>query len=422
MQNKGFVKVFALLLTLVCVFYLSFSFVTRYQMNKVEEITQTQGEEAGARYLDSVMNNPVWLGAYSLKDCREMEINPAFNKAVEQAVKESKNSQSDFITLFIKNYKALAPNSKLAELFATQQLKGRVNTQSSDSEVEKVLREEVDAAIGNSYNVLRTRIDRFGVAQPNIQTLEGQSGRIMVEMPGIKEPERVRKLLQGSANLEFWETYNTEEIVPFLATLDSRLAAENTGVTDTTAQAKADTAMVAENKTEADTTAKAQSADLAAALKGGTAEGKLYIAKPNKIRMEYADPTSVLIVGDGDYIIYNDKDLDQVTHIDYDDIPATLILADDIKIDGKKIKVTDFYQDSGSTTITLEYTEKGDLGPITLVFSNNPMELKQWKIVDPQSVEVTVSLYDTQKDKDLDERLFKFKDSKAGPLNYKKRR
>lgn len=304
MQNKGFVKVFALLLTLVCVFYLSFSFVTRYQMNKVEEITQTQGEEAGARYLDSVMNNPVWLGAYSLKDCREMEISlgldlkggmnvilevsvpdvvkaladhktdPAFNKAVEQAVKESKNSQSDFITLFIKNYKALAPNSKLAELFATQQLKGRVNTQSSDSEVEKVLREEVDAAIGNSYNVLRTRIDRFGVAQPNIQTLEGQSGRIMVEMPGIKEPERVRKLLQGSANLEFWETYNTEEIVPFLATLDSRLAAENAGVTDTTAQAKADTAMVAENKTEADTTAKAQSADLAAALKGGTAEGK----------------------------------------------------------------------------------------------------------------------------------------------------
>lgn len=305
MQNKGFVKVFALLLTLVCVFYLSFSFVTRYQMNKVEEITQTQGEEAGARYLDSVMNNPVWLGAYSLKDCREMEISlgldlkggmnvilevsvpdvvkaladhktdPAFNKAVEQAVKESKNSQSDFITLFIKNYKALAPNSKLAELFATQQLKGRVTTQSTDAEVEKVLREEVNAAIGNSYNVLRTRIDRFGVAQPNIQTLEGQSGRIMVEMPGIKEPERVRKLLQGSANLEFWETYNTEEIVPFLASLDSRLAAENAGSTDSTAQAKADTtANVAEARTETDTVAQAASTDLAAALKGGTAEGK----------------------------------------------------------------------------------------------------------------------------------------------------
>lgn len=155
---------------------------------------------------------------------------------------------------------------------------------------------------------------------------------------------------------------------------------------------------------------------------GGTAEGRLYIEKPNKIRMEYAEPTSVLIVGDGNYIIYNDKDLDQVTHIDYDDIPATLILANDIKIDGKKIKVTDFYQDSGTTTITLDYANKGDLGPITLVFSNNPMELKQWKIVDPQSVEVTVSLYETMMDIPLDENLFKFKAKKSNPLNYKKKR
>ena len=306
MQNKGFVKVFALLLTLVCVFYLSFSFVTRYQMKKVDEITKTEGEEAGARYLDSVMNNPVWLGAYSLKDCREMEISlgldlkggmnvilevsvpdvvkaladhktdPTFNKAVEQAAKEAKNSQSDFITLFVKNYKALAPGSKLAELFATQQLKGRVTTQSTDEEVEKVLREEVDAAIGNSYNVLRTRIDRFGVAQPNIQTLEGQSGRIMVEMPGIKEPERVRKLLQGSANLEFWETYNTEEIVPFMLTLDSRLAAELGTVADTAATGMADTTAVAQAQAgaEADSVKKTSAEGLAAVLKGGSPEGK----------------------------------------------------------------------------------------------------------------------------------------------------
>ena len=116
------------------------------------------------------------------------------------------------------------------------------------------------------------------------------------------------------------------------------------------------------------------------ASNGATAEGRLFIKKPNKIRMEYADPVNVLIVGDGNFIVYNDTELDQVTHIDYDDIPATLILANDIKIDGKKIKVLDFYQDSGSTTITLDYADKGDLGPITLVFSNNPMELKQWKI------------------------------------------
>ena len=155
---------------------------------------------------------------------------------------------------------------------------------------------------------------------------------------------------------------------------------------------------------------------------GGTAEGRLFIKKPNKIRMEYADPTNVLIVGDGNYIVYNDTELGQVTHIDYDDIPASLILANNIKIDGKKIKVADFYQDSGSTMITLDYADKGDLGPITLVFSNNPMELKQWKIVDPQSVEVTVSIYDAQKDVALDDAIFKFKDQKSSPLNYKKKR
>lgn len=158
------------------------------------------------------------------------------------------------------------------------------------------------------------------------------------------------------------------------------------------------------------------------ASNGATAEGRLFIKKPNKIRMEYGAPTNVLIVGDGNYIVYNDTDLDQVTHIDYDDIPATLILANDIKIDGKKIKVSDFYQDSGSTSITLDYADKGDLGPITLVFSNDPMELKQWKIVDPQSVEVTVSLYDTQKDVSLDSKLFKFRNKKDNPLNYKKKR
>lgn len=273
-------------------------------MNKVDEITKTQGEEAGAHYLDSVMNNPVWLGAYSLKDCREMEISlgldlkggmnvilevsvpevvkaladhkedPAFNKAVAKAAEGAKNSQSDFITLFVKEYKTLVPDGNLAELFATQQLKGKVTTKSSDSEVEKVLRAEVQSAIDNSYNVLRTRIDRFGVVQPNIQTLEGQMGRIMVEMPGVKEPERVRKLLQGSANLEFWETYNTEEIIPFLATLDTRLAAEHAAIAENDT-VKADTTAMAEltpaEKVDAtDSTKKAPVKDLAAALKGNS--------------------------------------------------------------------------------------------------------------------------------------------------------
>lgn len=157
------------------------------------------------------------------------------------------------------------------------------------------------------------------------------------------------------------------------------------------------------------------------ASNGATAEGRLFIKKPNKIRMEYADPTNVLIVGDGDFIVYNDTELDQVTHINYDDIPASLILANDIKIDGKKIKISDFYQDAGSTSITLDYADKGDLGPITLVFSNSPMELKQWKIVDPQSVEVSVSLYDIKKDNELSDKIFKFKKAKSGG-SYKKKK
>ena len=291
MQNKGFVKVFAVLLTLACAFYLSFSFVTRYQMNKAAE-----DPKGSAHYLDSMQNQKVWLGIYTLKQCREMEIglgldlkggmnvilevsvpdvvkaladnkpDEAFNKAVAEAAKLQINSQEDFITLFIREYKKLAPEGKLAELFATQQLKDKVNTRSSDAEVEKVLREEVKAAVDNSYNVLRTRIDRFGVAQPNIQTLEGRMGRIMVELPGIKEPERVRKLLQGSANLEFWETFEAKDIVPVLASADNRAR----GLLN--ADAPADSAMV-----EADTTAVAEASavsakdSLAAALKGETA-------------------------------------------------------------------------------------------------------------------------------------------------------
>lgn len=145
------------------------------------------------------------------------------------------------------------------------------------------------------------------------------------------------------------------------------------------------------------------------ASNGTTSEGMLYIAKPSKIRMEYAAPTSVLIIGNGDYVVFNDKELDQITNIDYDDIPATMILSNTIKIDNKNLKVTDFYKDSGMTSITLEYAKSNDVGPITLVFTNQPFELKQWKIVDPQSVEVTLSLYDVIKDADLDENLFKFK-------------
>lgn len=252
MQNKGFVKIFAALLTLVCLFYLSFSFVTRHYTNKAKEYAKGDAALEQA-YLDSLSNEKVYFGNWTLKDCREMEIglgldlkggmnvilevsvpdviklladnktDETFNQALSNAAKQAVSSQDDVITLFVNEYHKLAPDSRLAELFATQQLKDKVNQKSTDAEVEKVLREEVKAAIDNSFNVLRTRIDRFGVVQPNIQSLEDKMGRIMVELPGVKEPERVRKLLQGSANLEFWETYTLKEIAPYMQAADNQL-------------------------------------------------------------------------------------------------------------------------------------------------------------------------------------------------------
>ena len=293
MQNKGIVKFIAVLLVLVCCFYLSFSFVTRHYESKAAAMGEVEGQE----FLDSVNNEKVYLGIYSLKQCREMEIglgldlkggmnvilevsvpdvidvladhkqDAAYKKSMEQAKKEEETSQDDFISLFIKYWKQNGQGRPLASIFATQQMKGKVSTQSTDSEVEAALRAEVQSAVDNSFNVVRNRIDKFGVVQPNIQKLEGQSGRIMVEMPGIKEPERVRKLLQGSANLEFWETYNTQEIVPLLAQLNSRYAAMNgEQVADTTAAAATDSTAVAQADSAATDTTKAQSSDLAARL------------------------------------------------------------------------------------------------------------------------------------------------------------
>ena len=297
MQNKGFVKVFAVLLTLVCVFYLSFSFVTRHYNNKAKEIANGD-MKVEQDYLDSLSNEKVWLGNWTLKQCREMEISlgldlkggmnvilevsvpdvikaladnkpdEAFNNALATAAKQAINSQDDVITLFVKEYHRIAPDAKLSELFATQQLKDKVSQKSTDAEVEKVLREEVKAAVENSFNVLRTRIDRFGVVQPNIQSLEDKMGRIMVELPGIKEPERVRKLLQGSANLEFWETYTAKEVLPAMQSADAKLRAvlaQETGA-DSTAVDSTKEAPLAEATPAKKNVSAADS--LAAALKG----------------------------------------------------------------------------------------------------------------------------------------------------------
>ncbi|MDR0972662.1 MAG: protein translocase subunit SecD, partial [Prevotellaceae bacterium] len=262
MQNKGIVKVFAVLLILVCAFYLSFSFVTSHYTGKAAKYAN--GDVAKEQfYMDSLANQKVWLGSYTLRECREMEIglgldlkggmnvilevsvadvvkaladgksDELFNQALASASRLQRTSQDDFISLFIREYRRVAPDARLAELFATQKLKDKVTQRSSDSEVEAVLRTEVQSAIDNSFNVLRTRIDRFGVVQPNIQRLEGGTGRIMIELPGIKEPERVRKLLQGSANLEFFETYNASEVLSAFQISDTKL---RTLLTDPTLQ------------------------------------------------------------------------------------------------------------------------------------------------------------------------------------------
>ena len=247
MQNKGIVICVAVLLTLASIFYLSFSVATSYYDSEAAKIKDPIAQQD---YKDSVK----YLGVYSYQNCLETQIglgldlkggmnvileisvpdvienladhktDAGFTNAMKEARAQEEANGGDFVSLFINAYHKSAPGHKLAEVFATQQLQGKVSPQSSDAEVEKAIRSSVQDAIDNSFNVVRTRIDKFGVVQPNIQKLEGQQGRIMVEMPGISQPERMRKMLQGSANLEFWETYNSEEIAPYLQQLDTRLA------------------------------------------------------------------------------------------------------------------------------------------------------------------------------------------------------
>ena len=269
MQNKGIVIVTAVLLTLASIFYLSFSVATGYYDSQAAKIKDPIAQQD---YKDSVK----YLGIYSYQKCLETQIGlgldlkggmnvilevsvpdlvenlpdhkttPGFVRAMEMARAEEEKTQGDFISIFVKCYHQAAPGHSLAEIFATQELKDEVKTTSSDADVEKVLRKKVADNVNDAKNVITKRIDKFGVVQPNIQMLEGQEGRIMVEMPGVREPERMRKLLQGSANLEFWETYSSDEIVPYLVQLDQRLAGgdEEEASADTT-DVKTDSAAVA---------------------------------------------------------------------------------------------------------------------------------------------------------------------------------
>lgn len=280
MQNKGFVKFVAVALALICIFYLSFSVVTNYQDSKIAKLAETD-PEAARELEDSLNTENFYLWNYNLKRCREISIglgldlkggmnvilevsapdvievlsgnstDPAFKQAMDEAKAASKGGQDDFISAFVAAYKKAAPEGKLAQIFATQQLSDKVKPNSSDDEVVSVLREELNSAVDNTVRVLRTRIDRFGVVQPNIQKIEGQQGRIMVELPGIKDPERASKLLQGSANLQFWETYDAPEALQYVQQVSNVLA----GISDDEAEEVEETAAeVAENAEEAEET------------------------------------------------------------------------------------------------------------------------------------------------------------------------
>ena len=245
MQNKGFVTFITASLALICAFYLSFSFVTNHYDTKAEKM----GEEAGKAYLDSMANEKVYLG-YTLKEARRQQIglgldlkggmnvvlklnagdlvknlannseDPNFKKAIDAASKST--SQSNYIDQFVTEYKKLVPNANLAVLFGAGDLRDQINPSTSEAKVIELLKEKYNSAVEASFNVLRTRIDRFGVVAPNLQRLEGQ-GRILVELPGVKDPERVRELLQRSANLQFWRTYQYEEVANDLQGLSARL-------------------------------------------------------------------------------------------------------------------------------------------------------------------------------------------------------
>ena len=352
MQNKGIVIVTAVLLALASIFYLSFSVATSYYDGQAAKIKDPIAQQD---YKDSVK----YLGVYSYQKCLETQIglgldlkggmnvileisvpdvvdvladhktDAAYVKSMEQAKKEEETSQSDFISLFIKYYHQNAPGKPLASVFATQQLKGKVSTQSSDSEVEKALREEVQSAIDNSYNVVRNRIDKFGVVQPNIQKLEGQEGRIMVEMPGIREPERIRKLLQGSANLEFWETYNSNEITPALRQLDQRLLGNNDAAADT---AKTDSTKADKQVAQAESPKfKLNKKDEknAVAAKAAGKQDQMELAKkrnPLLAMLQLAPQGSLSIVG-----YANLRDTAEINKLIYSDL-AKQVLPSDVKL------------------------------------------------------------------------------------------
>ncbi|MHC1705829.1 MAG: protein translocase subunit SecDF [Tenuifilaceae bacterium] len=307
MRNKGAIMFIAIALALVCLYQLSFTYVTKQVEKKAKAYAKGESNKEHY-YLDSISTETVynflWLRKYSFKECKEREINlgldlkggmnvtlevsvidlikslsnyntdPDFLKAIEMA--KTMDSRTDFISRFGEAFETVAPNSRLAPIFSTIELRNQINFNSTNKDVLEIIRKEADGAIANSFNIIRTRIDKFGVSQPNIQQLEN-SGRILVELPGVREPERVRKLLQGTASLEFWETYENTDVYPILVAANSKIkeirdAQEKLAESETPTQ---QAAKKSETKTTTDTT---KSDDLVEMLKEKQAEDTTALA------------------------------------------------------------------------------------------------------------------------------------------------
>jgi SecD/SecF fusion protein len=342
MQNKGAIRFFAIALAVVCIFQLSFTLITnniegnasdyateRVAKNKTEGLNKDSLFEVyNKRYIDSISSVPVYnilLKNYTYRECKEKELNlgldlrggmnvilevsvvdivrsmsnfstdSTFNRAINNALKAQTNSQKDYVTLFAEEFKNADPNAKLATIFSTLELKDKVKFESSNEQVIEVIRKEAEDAVDRSFNILRTRIDKFGVTQPNIQKLD-ISGRILIELPGVKDKERVRKLLQGTANLEFWETYDNKEIAAKLIEADKKLAVLlglNKEQDTTAVETKDSTAVAAETAVKDTASAKAEESSLVDAAKKDTSANK--VAANDSINKKTASPLFELL-------------------------------------------------------------------------------------------------------------------------------
>ena len=326
MQNKGFIKVFAVLLTLVCLFYLSFTVVTNRYYKKAE-VYAGGDPKLESHFLDSLDTERVWLG-YTLKKCRSMELNlgldlkggmsvvmevsvadvlkslsgnstdPKFNEALENAKVRQETSQKDFISLFAEEYHRLDPGARLSVIFGNFDMKDKINAQSTDEQVIGVLQKELESTIETSFNVLRTRIDRFGVVAPNIQKMGTATGRISIELPGIKEPARVRTLLQGSANLEFWETYHQSELHQAMLTANNVIRDLNKTSSEVTETPEAEAAAEESAPVAATDTDEIAAADTAGK---SLTDAEALLANLDKEKEEVANADSLLTQSDEAY-------------------------------------------------------------------------------------------------------------------------